>query len=238
MHADGPREIDLDGRRVVYTLRRSDRARWIRAEMGLRTGLVVTLPARVEEAAVEPFLRSRRRWIVRVLKRFERLARIIPDRSLGHGTTVPCLGRELRLDLSIGEPAVGRLGESLIVHVRRRTRGSVERALRDWYRVEADRVFSAWARDLGVRHGLAFRKIVVGDQKTRWGTCYANGTLSFNWRLMLGPEAVARYLVAHELAHVAEPSHSKTFWSKVGDLFPGWREQETWLRKYGASLVL
>jgi predicted metal-dependent hydrolase len=238
MAAFESREIELENRRIAYTLRRSDRARWLRAELGLRTGLRVTLPAGMDEATVAPFLLARRRWILRVLKRFERLASIVPDRTLAHGTTVPFLGRALTLDLSLGEPRVGRLGDSLIVHVRRRARGAVAAALQAWYRSEAARELGGWARDLGSRHGLSFRKIVIGDQKSRWGTCYRNGTLSFNWRLLLAPEAVARYLVAHELSHVAEPNHSARFWAKVGDLCPAWRDQESWLRKYGAALVL
>ena len=238
MSQDETRQIELEGRRISYTLRRSDRARWIRADLGLRTGLSVTLPAGMEESTIEPFLRPRRRWILRVLKRFERLASIVPDRALSHGTTVPYLGREFRLDLSTGEPRVGRWGDTLFVHVRRRTRGPVAAALESWYRGEAAREFGAWAHDLSSRYGLPFRRIVIGDQRSRWGTCYRNGTLSFNWRLMLGPEPVARYLVAHELSHVAQPNHSKAFWAKVGELCPGWREQESWLRKFGASLVL
>ena len=134
MDAGEKREIELDNRRVAFTLRRSDRARWIRAELGLRTGLRVTLPAAMAESEIAPFLRSRRRWILRVLHRFERLASIIPDRPLAHGTSVPCLGRELRLDLAVGEPRVGRLGDSLIVHVRRRARGPVADVLKAWYR--------------------------------------------------------------------------------------------------------
>jgi predicted metal-dependent hydrolase len=232
------REIDLDGRRVPYALRRSGRARWIRAEIGLRTGLRVTLPAAMDLSAADSFLRSRRRWIVRVLRKFERLAAIVPDRPLSHGTTVPFLGRDLALDVSVGDPGVERRGDSLAVRVRRRTRGPVAAALESWYRAEAARAFDSWTRGLGALHGLLFKRIVIGDQKSRWGTCYSNGTLSFNWRLMLAPEPVARYLAAHELSHVAVPDHSPRFWSKVGELCPGWHEPETWLRKLGASLVL
>ncbi|HLF94445.1 MAG TPA: SprT family zinc-dependent metalloprotease, partial [Planctomycetota bacterium] len=230
MDAAETREIDLEGRRVAYALRRSGRARWLRAEVGLRTGLRVTLPAGLDESAVPPFLRSRRRWILRVLKRFERLASIVPDRKLRHGTTVPCLGRDLTLDLSVGEPRVGRRGETLVVRVPRRTRRAVADALGSWYREEAAREFGAWARELAGRHGLSYRKVVIGDPKSRWGSCFTDGTLSFNWRLMLGPEAVARYLAAHELAHRAVTDHSPRFWAKVGELCPSWREQESWLR--------
>jgi predicted metal-dependent hydrolase len=233
------REIELDGRRVSYTLRRSARARYLRADIGLRTGLRITLPDGLNEARVESFLRSRRVWVLRALTRLERLATLIPDRTLDHGTTVPYLGSLLTLNLSTGSPArVGRLGDSLIVHTPRRTRAAVHAALVDWYRGEAARILGDHARELAARHRLSFRKIVVRDQKRRWGSCSSSGTLSFNWRLMLAPESVAAYLVAHELAHRVHPDHSRRFWVKVAELCPDFRQEERWLKKNGVSLVL
>ena len=233
------REIELDGRRVNYTLRRSARARYLRADISLRVGLRVTLPDGLNEARVETFLRSRRVWVLRALTRLERLATLIPDRTLEHGTPVPYLGSQLTLNLSTGSPArVGLLGDSLIVHTPRRTRSSVHAALVAWYRTEAARVLGIFAGELAARHGLDYRRIIIRDQKRRWGSCSSSGTLSFNWRLMLGPESVARYLVAHELAHRAHPDHSRRFWAKVAELCPDFRQEERWLKKNGVGLVL
>jgi predicted metal-dependent hydrolase len=233
------RQIELDGRCVSYTLRRSARARYLRADIGLRTGLRVTLPDGLNESRVETFLRSRRVWVLRALTRLQRLAMLIPDRTLDHGTTVPYLGSLLTLNLSIGRPArVGRLGDSLIVHTPRRTRAAVHAALVEWYRGEAARILGEYARELAARYGLDYRKLIIRDQKRRWGSCSTNGTLSFNWRLMLAPESVGRYLVAHELAHRAHPDHSRRFWAKVAELCPDFRHEERWLKKNGVGLVL
>jgi len=233
------REIELEGRRVSYTLRRSARARYLRADISLRIGLRVTLPDGLNESRIETFLQSRRVWVLRALTRLERLATLIPDRSLDHGTTVPYLGSLLTLNLSTGRPArVGRLGDSLIVHAPRRTRGTVYAALVAWYRSEAARVLGGFADELAGRHGLDFRKVIIRDQKRRWGSCSSSGTLSFNWRLMLAPVGIGRYLVAHELAHRAHPDHSRRFWAKVAELCPDFRQEERWLKKNGVGLVL
>lgn len=239
MNQGDHREIELGGRRVRYTLRRSARARYLRADIGLRTGLRVTLPDGLNEARVEAFLHARRVWVLRSLTRLERLASLIPNRTLEHGTTVPYLGSTLTLNLSTGSPArVGRLADSLIVHTPRRTRAAVHAALQEWYRAEAGRVLGDHARLLAARHQLDYRRIIIRDQKRRWGSCSTNGTLSFNWRLMLAPESIAKYLVAHELAHRAHPDHSRRFWAKVAELCPGFRDEERWLKKNGVGLVL
>jgi predicted metal-dependent hydrolase len=233
------REIEIEGRRIEYVLRRSVRARYLRADVGLRTGLRVTLPEGLNESRVDAFLRSRRRWLLRALTRLERLASIIPDRSLEHGTEVPYLGEALRLNVSVGpRTRVGRLGDSLIVHAPRRTRAAVRTALEAWYREEAARVLGDLARQMARRHGLDFKKIVIRDQKRRWGSCSPSGTLSFNWRLMLASPEISRYLVAHELAHRVHPDHSRRFWEKVAELCPDFREPERWLKRNGVSLVL
>jgi predicted metal-dependent hydrolase len=85
--------------------------------------------------------------------------------------------------------------------------------------------------------GVAYRRIEVRDQRTRWGSCSPGGTLSFNWRLVLAPLEVLDYVVVHELCHLREPNHSRSFWSLVESRRPGWREQRAWLREHGAELL-
>ena len=228
-------EFEFDGLRVTYAIRRSARARWMRAEF--RPDLVVVLPAAEDAARIDDFLRRHRRWLKRCLRRVARLA-AWPVPPLTHGSEVPYLGRPLRLDLNLGPERVGRLDDALIVHVPRRTKAALRRALQAWYAGEALRELGDRARALAARLGLSFRKVAIRDQKRRWGSCSATGALSFNWRLLLMPEEVAAYLVAHEVAHLAEPNHSPRFWAKVAEACPGWKEQERWLKRLGPAVRL
>ncbi len=227
--------IEIDGRRVEYEVRRSRRARWMRAEFS--PGLVVVLPEREDAARIDGFLRRHRRWLERSLRLAARLAEW-PAPPLTHGSSVPFLGTPLRLDLNLGPARVGRLADSLIVHVPRRTRAAVRRALRTWYAREAATELGGRARALAARLGLAVRRVSIRDQKRRWGSCSPSGHLSFNWRLLLMPEAVADYLVAHEVAHLAEPNHAPRFWAKVAEACPAWRDQERWLKRLGRAVNL
>jgi len=85
--------------------------------------------------------------------------------------------------------------------------------------------------------GVAYERIQVRDQRTRWGSCSTRGTLSFNWRLVLAPLDVLDYVVVHELCHLREPNHSRRFWSLVESRRPAWREQRAWLRDHGPELL-
>ena len=89
------------------------------------------------------------------------------------------------------------------------------------------------AEALGVQAG----KIQIRDQRTRWGSCSANGNLSFNWRLVLAPIEVLDYVVVHEVCHLREANHSRRFWRLVESRRPSWRDQKLWLDEHGPELL-
>jgi predicted metal-dependent hydrolase len=88
------------------------------------------------------------------------------------------------------------------------------------------------ARVMGVSH----TSIQIRGQRTRWGSCSARGTVTFNWRLAMAPEDTFRYVIVHELAHLMEMNHSPAFWQIVDRHCPEWRCHRRWLRTHGRQL--
>lgn len=86
--------------------------------------------------------------------------------------------------------------------------------------------------------GGSYSRITIRDQKTRWGSCSAKGTLSFNWRLMLAPPSIPDYVIVHELCHLTYMNHSAAFWQKVESVYPDYRNARKWLKDHGHELVL
>lgn len=84
---------------------------------------------------------------------------------------------------------------------------------------------------------LRYARISVRDQKTRWGSCSANKTLSFNFRLALLPPELADYIVVHELCHLKEMNHSCRFWNLVSQTVPDYPLKRSKLKKYAHSLL-
>ena len=84
---------------------------------------------------------------------------------------------------------------------------------------------------------VGFRRVAVRDQRSRWGSCSPNGTLSFNWRLVLAPPDVLDYVVAHEVCHLRECNHSQRFWALLESIRPRYREHRDWLGRHGWELL-
>jgi predicted metal-dependent hydrolase len=104
-------------------------------------------------------------------------------------------------------------------------------------RIRARRLVSELADEEAGRIGVSYRRIRIGAQRTLWGSCTPNGTLSFNWRLVLAPPDVVGYVVVHELCHLRVPNHSPSFWKLLEQHRPHWRDQRTWLRDHGPELL-
>lgn len=144
------------------------------------------------------------------------LARLTDLRTGGAGSVMPLSfadGRSLRT-LEVGGSG------------REQRLAAIER----WYRREARGRIEAVARSEAERLELEPGRITIRDQRTRWGSCSTSGTLSFNWRLVIGPGHALRYVVIHELVHIRHHNHSRAFWNALAEALPDWKRSAGWLR--------
>ena len=81
-------------------------------------------------------------------------------------------------------------------------------------------------------------RILVRDQRKRWGSCAPDGTLRFNWRVMMLEPALIDYIVVHELAHLTVKNHSADFWELVSKVMPDVQQRRQRLRTVGRALPL
>ncbi|MFN3591934.1 MAG: M48 family metallopeptidase, partial [Thermaurantiacus sp.] len=106
-----------------------------------------------------------------------------------------------------------------------------------WLKREAQRLLEAETRTLAARLGREVVRVTVRDPRSRWGSCSSAGAISYSWRLILAPEFVRRAVVAHEVAHLAEPNHGPGFW-KLAEALLGDPQDDAraWLRAHGRGL--
>ncbi len=132
--------------------------------------------------------------------------------------------------------AVARLRDGRLV-VGGGGRAKVLSAIDRWYRREARQRIEPLVESEGERLGLAATKVRIGNQRTRWGSCSTSGTLSFNWRLVIGRPEALHYVVVHELMHLRHHNHSRAFWGDLATAFPEYRVEAAWLRANERQLL-
>jgi predicted metal-dependent hydrolase len=118
-----------------------------------------------------------------------------------------------------------------------RKRKEAAAAIDRWYRREARERIGVVTAAEAERLDLEPGRITIRDQKTRWGSCSTSGTLSFNWRLVIGPAHALRYVVVHELIHIRHHNHSRAFWQALTEALPAWKHSADWLRANERALT-
>jgi predicted metal-dependent hydrolase len=198
-----------------------------------RAGVRLTVPPAARPGEIEAFLRASAGWIAEQRERLGPAAAPLAD-----GDRVALLDEELELAVRPGgrrssaRRAAGRLAVALAPGA------DVDDVVERWYRREAGAVLGGRARALAARLGAEVAAVSIRDQRSRWGSCAPTGRLSFSWRLLLAPGAVAEYVVVHEACHLVRRDHSPAYWALVEDLMPDARAQRAWLREHGDRLHL
>lgn len=210
-------------------VRISARARRMTMQVDPATRMVrVVAPQHVSPTQISRFITRHADW-ARV-----RLAALPPPQPLADGALVPYLGVQHRVRhvAGAGRPVWREDG---MLHVGGRPE-HVPRRLHDFLVAEARRELTRRAHAKAVQLGVRVAGVTVRDTRTRWGSCSTQGRLNFSWRLILAPETVLDYVVAHEVAHLVEMNHSRRFWALVGQLCPDVAGPRAWLKANGTQL--
>lgn len=190
----------------------------------------VTIPRGGSLGFAREFARKNEAWLRRQLQR--KHAEAARPRSWTDGTQILLRGETVTLKVERrGQDLLVRFGdESLVLATPREDlRPEIERHL--WSL--ADKELRWRTEQLAGAHQVEIKRIVVRNQRSRWGSCSPRRTISLNWRLIQAPARVRDYLIVHELMHVREMNHSPRFWRLVEEACPDYGQAEAWLNSHG-----
>jgi predicted metal-dependent hydrolase len=228
-----PQTVVLPGEGAIQVkVRESPGARTARLRVGPQHPIEIIVPRSMTDAEVATVLADRRDWIAGKLD----ASRAVAGRALlglDRPRVVWLAGRSIEVQPDGSRPIARLRDETLRVGG---TGPEAARAVERWYRRRAREEICRIAEEEAGRLGVDYRSVIIRDQRTRWGSCSPSGNLGFNWRLVMAPEEVLRYVVVHELCHRQVANHSKRFWQLLEESAPGWRAPAAWLRQHGGEL--
>lgn len=201
--------------------------------------VMVHAPARLPLHVIHDFVSRKEPWIRKKLseqadKLSERYE--IADDGLipfkGELKKICCLDSDKNhVDLINQHIVIGRKADSCLSH---------QQLFEQWLIGQAKETLTARAFELADQLGVQYKLKAVRFRKTRskWGHCSSDGVLQFNWLILMAPEFVFDYIVAHEVCHLLQFDHSKLFWAQVEALYGDYRPARQWLKTHGHTLCL
>ncbi len=218
--------VDIGTPPIAVELRRNPRA----TRMTLRVSAVdgsarLTLPKRSSLRAAKRFLRTQEVWLRGHIGKIP--ARVV----IAPGVVISLSGESFLLKPHSGARVI--LAPGTIFLPQSRPAGN---ALEGFIKTRARSVITKLVTADAAALDRPFAKLGLRDPRSRWGSCNTDGNLMFSWRLLLAPPEVLRYVVAHEVAHLAQMNHAPVFWAEVARLMPGYAAPRRWLKQNGGRL--
>ncbi|MDR3136784.1 MAG: M48 family metallopeptidase [Coriobacteriales bacterium] len=207
-----------------FTLVRS-RRRTLALTIDNQGRLIARAPLGMGEQAIGDFIRQKRHWIAAKQGEIARSASRYTEVLLCEGETVSYLGRLYVVrhrDVATVHVADGELSVPYQM-----TLGDFA----SWLQRRFVTVITKRVKHFACVMGVCYTSVRVSHARRRWGSCGANNTLNFSWRLVLCPPEIIDYVVVHELCHVLQKNHSARFWDAVAAVMPDYRQRKLWLRQ-------
>lgn len=215
---------------VPIDIRPIRNARRLRLRFDESSGtLKLTCPSRMSRQKALAWALDQRDWID------AQLARSLPSEPFVADAVIPIEGHDTRIVWTPARPRSPRLesGELLCGG----PEAGLGRRVEAFLKAHALKIMSAEVAEFAALAGLEAKGVTVGDAGTRWGSCSSAGRIRLSWRLILAPSEARRFVVAHEVAHLAHLNHGPKFKALEAKLFgPGVSEAKAILRRVGPRL--
>lgn len=200
--------------------------------------LRASAPLGASQEQVESFISRNTDWIARRLAAFhERRAETVSAReNLAPSSIIPLWGKPVTVkDALLGnfepprprapqatfasylgrestEANHSRPASNAVAVLNNPTAENLAQCIQTLYRREVEAALPDLVRKYEVAMGVQAARVSVRSMKTRWGSCTPKtGAVRMALELAAYPPACLDMVVAHELVHLLEPSHSERF---------------------------
>lgn len=226
-----------------YRVVRSARRRTVSIEVRA-ANVVIRAPLNTAKTFLLAFLQQKAAWVRAKIAEQQALIGSLPSIPVYTlGSCIAFMDETLQLVLGRGSrAAIARVGQELHLILSARVRMTEQEQIRAllarWYQQQALQILTRKTAELCARAGLLCSSVNVRATRSKWGHCTSKGAIQYNWQILLAPEAIVDYLVAHEVSHLRHQNHSADFWALVASLCPSCKTDRAWLKANGARLCL
>lgn len=196
----------------TYQIRRSSKTSGIKIQIKPDAQILVTAPRLIPEFIIRKFIEGQKTWIENNLAKVKK-------------NQIPVKTDELyifdkKYQVVVNDQAdkmgVSVRGDKIFVNnLTKKSSVKIKQQIEEFLKKTAFKYIATRTQILSKQIGIAYQRISLRQQSTRWGSCSSRGNLNFNWRLVHYPPSIIDYVIVHELAHRLEMNHSKKFWEIV-----------------------
>lgn len=200
-------------------------------------GLVkVKAPYGTSKESILAAMRGKGSWVVEKRKEMEILAENrVQSEGYTEGSEILFLGKGYKLNIQEDPlydiPRVELKGETLNIYTAAVHEILIKNAVEKWLNQMTKIHLENRIQHFQQFFEVAPSRVIVKEQKRRWGSCNSKRELRFNKACIKVSERALDYLVVHEMSHLIHMDHSKHFWSQVEKVMPDYKTARAELKR-------
>ncbi|EHK02250.1 hypothetical protein HRED_04989 [Candidatus Haloredivivus sp. G17] len=200
-------------------------------------------PISLEKDEIEEALEEKKPWILEKINRIEEESWPPKNKEFLSGEKILYRGRRYYTQVKQGDETNIKFGDDKFLiksenySENKERRKEVAKELKRWYRNKAKDKLVRRTYDLAEEVDEAPSSVEIIDYENKWGE-NQNGDIRLHWRLIMAPQEIQDYVIAHELCHLEVNDHSDLFWNHLSSIIPNHQEKREWLRKNAGQLTI
>lgn len=201
-----------------YSIKTHPRARNVTLRASLQHGLEIVVPKRFNPRDIPAILTQHKTWIEKKLIAFQAQQQIIQSENLPEKIILHAINQTwhiVYLPSKIKLQLIPRPHQELVLLGDVKNKSACKKLLIHWLKQQAKIHLTAQLNGVSQQINLPYEKITIRDQRTRWGSCTRNKSISLNYKLIFLPHELMRHIMIHELCHTIHLNHSEKFWRLV-----------------------
>ena len=171
------------------------------------------VPYFLSQTKIDEFLKSKRNWIEKTITKLKRNENFSKNYNL-------------KQDLYFFGEYVGKID---VIN------SASKEKIKNYYKSMFNKLEEE-AKEISKNIDLSYSQMKLLTSVRIWGSFNTEKIMKLNWKLILLPKDIVRYVIIHELCHSKHMNHSKDFWNLVEKYCPNFKNLKKELNNF--SFVL
>ncbi len=198
--------------------------------------ILLRIPIKASDETIKEFIKKHSKWIEKKLNEIENRKIKYQIKKFVDGEKFLYLGKFYNLNI-VKNQKIPLIFKNEFYLSKNYILNGYE-IFKNFYKKMAKEIINERVKFYANKYGFNYNKIKITSANKRWGSCTGKGNLNFSYRLIMAPLKVVDYVVVHELVHLIDKTHEKSFYNKVEKILPDYKERKDWLNKNGYLLKI
>lgn len=194
----------------------------------------ISVPLGTTESKIRMYILQKWLWIIEKQEKYKQYTRQ-SEREYVSGEEHFWRGKSYRLKVQAEKKSHVEVdGDYIVLYVPEgATVDKKSQVLDSWYKEDLKEILSQLIEKWQKKLNVTLSGWKIERMQVRWGSCCnAAGKALFNLELAKKPYHCVEYIVAHELAHLLEPTHNDRFHNILFAHLPNWENARKELNEF------